>query len=345
MPYTALTADEVDALSPITDDLLGKVKGNFDFLYASQLAATGNAGIPNGSFESDDDADGTPDNWTAGVYSGGSKSLESSGGIDGVKCMKFTHPGGAGNGGGWIQSDYIAWSMVVGKVLTFAYYATAAGMKIAVELAWYDAAKSAISTTTVYTSTANPTAWTQAAITNLVLPSISARYVKVKLIGGYTDTNVAGSVYFDDVRILAAEPLRQRFGVSESIVTSGYAAGVSYIDVGSSVSITVPSWAKVLGVYSACACESGTGVPKLRFRVDSTYSSENTVTSPGAMGYAMSSELQCDVSALAGSRTFRFQAMDSSAGRTFFDCQAGHLKFYYHRYRLINYAGGTIVDY
>lgn len=295
----------------------------------------------NGSFELDTDSDGTPDGWTAGVYTGGTKSLEATGGIDGTKCMKFTHPGGSGNGGGWMQSDYIPVSALVGNILSFGYYATAAGMKVIVEATFYDYAQSSLGTLTLYSSTSNPTQWALAAITNIMLYSTSARWVKIKLIGGYTDTDVAGSVYFDDARIGLAAPSRQQTRLSETIDFScPGASNESYGDTGGPYSITIPSWAKWLLVPFYFTTTNTNNVMKARTRIGTTYSTEVSV--PG-IGYGTA---VTDVSALSGARSLYIQTYYVKVDGTYsaYSTAASQQKAYQHLLRTVDYAQARVTD-
>ena len=158
--------------------------------------------VKNGSFEEDSDADSIPDNWTRTTYTGGSFAIETSGPSHGAKAIKFTRASGGGNGGGYIDSDYFEVSEKRPLFLRWQHYCSAAGLKDTVQVFWFTAAKAACGTasTTIYSSTTNPTAW--AVQMASAMPPSTARYAKVRLTGGYTDTDVAGSSYWDDVSIL-----------------------------------------------------------------------------------------------------------------------------------------------
>lgn len=183
----------------VIDDLT-YLKSAVDSLGAKSL-------IKNGSFEIDADADSIPDNWTRTTYTGGTFAIETAAPIHGAKAIKFTRASGAGNGGGYIESDYFEVTENRPLALRWQHYCSAAGLKDRVEVFWFTAAKAACATasTTIYESTANPTAWTvQAASAG---PPSTARFAKVRITGGYTDTDVAGSSYWDDVEIAQIELL------------------------------------------------------------------------------------------------------------------------------------------
>jgi hypothetical protein len=96
MGYSALLSTEVDVDSPVNTTLIQKIKDNFDYLY-SAIGSTGQAPV-NGSFEIDSDADGIPDNWARGLYSGGSAAHDATTPFHGAKAYKFSRAAGAGNG-------------------------------------------------------------------------------------------------------------------------------------------------------------------------------------------------------------------------------------------------------
>lgn len=198
MSYSALTAAEVAQDAFITTTLMSKIKDNFDYLYGqfSQVPD-----VPNGSFETDSDSDGTPDNWTKNLYPGGALAADTTTPADGASAVKFVHPGGAGNGGGSLTSDYIPCSEYETYWLSFMHKASAAGMKNIVQIQYYTAAKVANGAAEEkYDSTdlGAPATWTQ--FIKQFTPTASSRYFKVIIIGGYTDTDVAGSAYFDAVK-------------------------------------------------------------------------------------------------------------------------------------------------
>ena len=202
MPYTNLTKPsqgdttrkaEIDAL--IDND-------NF---FNSQLSVLGAVGVPNGSFETDGDSDGTPDEWTTTLYTGGAFTITGQGKADtenfhGQFAVKLTSPGGSGNGGGEIITDNF-FAVTPGRVLevSWAQKSSVTNIRNKVQVLFYSGAQALVSTVTVYTSITNPTSWlTQAGVA--AAPS-TARYAKIKLIGAENTTTVAGSAYFDDVRI------------------------------------------------------------------------------------------------------------------------------------------------
>jgi hypothetical protein len=168
------------------------VKDNFDYLFGQ----TTPGGLLNGSFEYDTDADGIPDNWTRFLYSGGSSGFETTNPRHGSKSFYFTHPGGAGNGGGYIDCDYIAVSPEQ-YTAQFCIRSTATGIKNIVQVLYYDKSKAYLGADDLYLATAADTA--DHTYTANYTPPSTCRFVKYRLIGGYNDTAVAGTTYFDGV--------------------------------------------------------------------------------------------------------------------------------------------------
>lgn len=204
MSYSALTAAEIASGKPVTADLWQKVKDNLDYLYGL-IGTQAAIGVQNGSFEIDSDSDGVPDGWTKSLYAGGSGALYTTSPAHGATSWSFVHPGGASNGGGYLDSDYIEVSQYLDYAVRFIHWATAAGMKNKVQVRYFDKDKSELgagSPEDLYNSTANPT--TATCFKYNFVPPATTRYIKIRLIGGYTDTNVAGTAYFDDVALEAA---------------------------------------------------------------------------------------------------------------------------------------------
>ncbi len=195
MGYNPILSSEVDVDSPGKAELFQKIKENFDYLY-SKSAMSGD--VLNGSLDLDTDADGVPDNWTLNLYPNGAGEFDESTPSHGVRAFKFTRVSGSGNGGGYLESSYIEISPLDNEAISVDIKSSVAGIKNIVKIRYFDKDKTYISDENVYNSTSNPTSWTKYYFT-LTIPS-TARYYKIQLIGGYTDTDVAGIAYFDNVR-------------------------------------------------------------------------------------------------------------------------------------------------
>jgi len=158
------------------------------------------AGIPNDSFEIDSDADGIPDNWDLSLFPGGTAGFETTNPAYGARSYKFVHPGGEGNGGGSLTSDYVLISPSEIYGLFFIHWASVAGIKNTVVAMYFDKDKSSLSQQTLYNSTANPTSPILLSSPHLVIPA-TARFLRIIVTGGASEVDVAGIAYFDYVHL------------------------------------------------------------------------------------------------------------------------------------------------
>jgi len=232
MAWNPLTSSEIQSGKVWSVDQTTKVKECLDYLN-SQLASLGAVDIPNGSFELDSDGDGIPDSWTWSAYPGGTTGIETTSPAHGAAAIKQVHPGGAGNGGGYHESDYVPCSELQQEIISLIHWASAAGMHNVVEITFYTAAKVVISTAQLYDSTANPTAPTRMLLG--ITPPATARYYKLRLLGGHSDTDVAGTAYWDGVTRLA------RPSVIDITNTAASASGTNttWTDI-ATITITLP---------------------------------------------------------------------------------------------------------
>lgn len=202
MAYDALTTAECAANTPLTTTTMQKVKGNFEYLYGNQAAPSD---IPNGSFQIDSDADSLPDGWDCNAYSGGAVALDTTSPVDGDRSLKFTHPSGASNGGGYADSDYVPASEYAPVMLSWIAYASQTGVKCQVVCRWFDKDVVTIGAdTTVWSTTAPPTS--PEMMVSVALPPAGAKWLSVRVVGGYTDTDPGSStsIWFDAVTIKPA---------------------------------------------------------------------------------------------------------------------------------------------
>jgi hypothetical protein len=188
----------------------------------------GLSGLPNASFESDTDADGIPDAWMFTAYTGGSGLLDDTTAIHGRRAFVITSPGGTGNGGGYLETtDFIAVSPNRQVRLAWELKSSAAEIHNRVELRWYAAPDDAdyLSTTILWQEdTANAAQWMPHHAH--AYPPAAARYAKVRLIGGDPSDDTAGSVGWDDLRLLPGGqlPVVERYLV-------GTAGGTEQVEV------------------------------------------------------------------------------------------------------------------
>lgn len=205
MPFTAITKPAVG--DPTKKSAFADlVVDDLNFLYNLLLSTIGSREIiTNGSFESDVDADSIPDNWTRTLYDGSSTfshetstSAADGKSIHGKRSVKFTSTGTLG--GGYItNTDFFEISEKRYYMVGWTHKSSVATIRNLVEISWYDSTQAFISTSTLYDSTANPTAWTLS-VEACEAPA-NARYAKLTLTGAKNGTAVAGSAWFDDVRI------------------------------------------------------------------------------------------------------------------------------------------------
>lgn len=198
MPFTTITKpDQGDTtkkslIDTIIDDLA-------DLNSRISAAST----VLNGSFETDSDSDGIPDAWTRTLFTGGTFLLDNTDQTDGLYSVKFTSPGGGGNGGGYIEStDAFPVSPIRQIEVLWSQKSSAATVSNIVQVYWFksDLTASATPSTTIYTNAAtNPTNWTVES--GIATPPSDARFAKVRLTGCSTASTVAGTTRFDDVRV------------------------------------------------------------------------------------------------------------------------------------------------
>lgn len=282
MSFVAITDAEIVQDKPVDNPLLSKVQDNFDDLN-SRLSAVATIIVPNGSFEIDTDADGIPDGWTRNLYPGGSSALDSTKSASGLKSFKFIHPGGAGNGGGYLTSDYIECSPNMPVVLSFEIESEIAGLHNRVDLEWFTSAKVSISTTTIYDDLeTNPTSFKR--FLRGSLAPATGKYCKIIIRGGMTDkdTGTAKAVWFDNLQFVSIAPNWAEAGVvAEQSTTS-----TTFVDIGS-FDIRIPSFENVsfagnqivLEMYADIKTTNVSYSITARFRYSTTYSNEVSTTS------------------------------------------------------------------
>jgi hypothetical protein len=262
------------------------VAGSTGKLDAGWLPSSGGGGggdgVPNGSFEIDSDADDIPDSWSRSLYPGGSGGFETTNPAHGAKAYRFTHPGGAGNGGGYLESEYIEISELERYVLFFIHWASNAGMKNIVRVRYFDRGKVFLSSVDVYSSTNNPTSPTLFVSSSFAPPS-TARYIKIQLIGGFTDTNVAGTAYFD--RVSLSKYSNACIAVNKVDNTERETNSTSYVDTATQFTLyEVPSGIQIS--FSSELCVSAqNGTAYQRWRIGTAYSNEVSTSSTNFAAY------------------------------------------------------------
>ena len=209
MPITIPAVPNVG--DPTTRQLIQTVIQALIDLNASSGGGGGSSSgtlIFNGSFETDADTNGTPDNWTTQLQTNGAFVITGNGQADtacisGSKAIKFTNIGGASNGGGEIESDFFEVTPLRPLKIEWLWYCTSTSAANFVKIDFYDAAQSFISPTiTVFQKQSgvnNPTSWSPAF--GCAVPPATARYAKLTLIGCDSSVPTACSTYFDGVAV------------------------------------------------------------------------------------------------------------------------------------------------
>ncbi len=241
MSWSTIDATSIAQGKFVSAELMAKIKGNLDYLYGINGGGQGPE-ILNGSFEVDSDNDGVPDHWDCTAYAGGAVALESTSPSEGARSIKFTHPGGAGNGGGRADSDYFAVTTAESYYVQFLTWvsAGASAMKNKVQARYYTAARvelSSASPADLYSSTVHPTDPTRYAYD--LTPIADCKFVKIRVVGGATDIDQAGVAYFDDVRVGVKIPEQavQSAAISQTKLKTSQGAVTVTSTVGSNVTL------------------------------------------------------------------------------------------------------------
>lgn len=150
--------------------------------------------VPNGSFESDEDADSVPDGWTNDVNDPGSNNgLDTGESTSGGQSWRTLS---AGSGGGeLVTTNFFPVNETDDLRVNFDLRATVAAVRNIVRVEWYDVSQVAISNSDVYDSTNNPSSF-ESQVT-LAAPPAGARFAKIRIIGGATGGQQAGITYWD----------------------------------------------------------------------------------------------------------------------------------------------------
>jgi hypothetical protein len=261
MPYVSPPVGTYDVDSPITDEFLDTLVGNADWLKAlleshahsgadgSVAIEIGSNAVRNGSFES-----GTT-NWTLTQYTGGTIATTTAHDMDGATALSIASSVLA-NGGGDAVSAPIACSGQVGLLVKAMVKASVANVSCAIKVQWLDDAQAQISETTVYSATSTPT--TMLPVAELVSSPATARYYRIRLIGGVPATGSAtGTIYFDGI---FANPLND-LAVPGSTVRFADAAAKQ--SSGAAMTEVINVWIPVGGIYRVSFQLRGTGTPGL----------------------------------------------------------------------------------
>jgi len=238
MTYNPLLSTEIEVGDFAVQELWDKIKQNFDH-FNGLLGGLQTVDVYNGSFEIDSDSDTTPDGWTKNLYAGGSGAIDATVLGHGAQVYKFVHPGGAGNGGGYLTSDYIPVGPGRNMLLHWMHWATvASGIRVKVEVTYFDRTKAATgSNAIVFDSTTNPKGATRFVGRFQTTPATAA-FMKIIVRGGVNTETTAGTVYFDEVTILPRLP--QVYAAGDDLIAEQSTTATTWTSVGSPVTVFFP---------------------------------------------------------------------------------------------------------
>jgi hypothetical protein len=339
MAFTSIPSADIATGKPLKQGLFQAIKDNDDYLYAQVQLLQGGGGIPNGSLETDSDADGVPDNWAWAAYNGGTKAADTTNFVLGTKSLKITRLSGATYGGGSITSDYVECSFLEMLSFGIAFKSTATSVVNAVYIKFYDASKVELATGYWYVngtgrelwrkSGSMPLFWTWLRILNVGVP-VSARYYKLVFAAGIVDATyyAAADINVDRVTInpnaVGMNLLTETIDQAE-VQNSSF----SWVDIGSTYSITVPSAAKYLRVQIENKMSIYQSDPQGVFSRAAIGTTYGTTVSTTLTTYVQGASV-IDVSALSGARTLKFQQYQMGDGNAsqMRSHAAGNLKYY-----------------
>lgn len=200
MSFETINPNRFDVDSPVSTDLFASIVNDLNFLNGVNTSAVDGAGAPlilNGSFESPLVASSTsPDNWTLVPGTGGTITTINTDQIHGAQSLKFTRDATVGHSGGTATSSaFFNTSPYLRYQIIFMMKCSGSGVSNSVVINWYAADQSALSSTTIYSSSTSPTAWTD--FRYLVNPPATAMFGKIVLSGCTASTSGSASTLFD----------------------------------------------------------------------------------------------------------------------------------------------------
>lgn len=213
-PFTAITDSQIDVDSPIDTVLMTSLRDSLinlrEWLGANYVAGAvqnhnhdgvNSAEIPvganflrNGSFESGTEA------WVTTQYTGGTVAVNTAQHMDGASALAITSTILANGGGDAVSTAFIAVTGGNQMTIKASVKASVANVSSKIEAIWYDSTQAQISVSTIYSSVNTPiTPW----IAGLAVAApTTARFLKIKIIGGVPATGTAtGTVYFDGITV------------------------------------------------------------------------------------------------------------------------------------------------
>lgn len=307
--------------------------------------------IHNGSFEIDSDSDGVPDGWERGFFPGGSGGYDDGDSAHGARSYRFVHPGGPGNGGGYLESGFFPASALFFPPVRFACKASNPATGVACVVRFHDRARAPLGEREVYFSVSNPAAWGLVVVADPGGVPAGTRYARVRLVGGTSGADAAGTVWFDAVGVEGAPAPSPLAGTVDQ--AEARARSTQFVDVGQPWDIVIPedgtsSWL-VVGVElrgHSWSDEMGIGScrPVARFRIGERVSSE--AAGPGTGEWGGPFLLSMRIDGLAGARQLRFQLRAEPGGEAAVALRspAALPRLLFPNARVVDAMAGTVAD-
>jgi hypothetical protein len=177
------------------------------------IAAEGASLLPNGSFETDQDGDGTPDEWTITTLGTNTIALDGTAGnvYSGGRSLKFTTVDG--NKAGTAASGLMPWAAGEVLYLRGATKSSASGLTNAIAVDWLSTPDNVLSSSTLYASATAPTTYTS--IAGSATAPANTKYARIRIEGADGGGGTLGSAWFDDLRV---EQMAERARVAEGLI-------------------------------------------------------------------------------------------------------------------------------
>lgn len=259
-----------------------KVRSCLSYLFG-QAGGSSGGNVPNGSFETLDEETGLPVSWTLSTYPSGTIAVETAAPGIGSNALAFTHPGGASNGGGEAVSDYVG-CFYGSYPVSILIWATNNATRNKVIVEFFDKDKVALTGTDEYEVLydSNGTPESQFEIATTFNTPASARYYKIKLVGGSADTDEAGITFFDGVSVGDGTPDSYSTEIANTdqiYIAEAWSDNRSWEDIGAPIEVFLDridggSGTTIITCTIQNKLQYSGSSGRVRFRVGTDYSNE-----------------------------------------------------------------------
>ena len=221
-------------------DIISQITSNTGAI--SSVNQLGNSiSIGNGSFEDDANLVVQPESWNFTGLTGGSGLVTTTDSYHGARSYRVTHPGGAGKGGGMLDTGVMGTSgfipVCIGQSLEmwFGMKSSVSNVRVMVDAYWYDNNQSLIgSAVNIFDTTGISTTWrTYVAGCDPVMTPTAARFVQFRFTLGATtvDPGSVAYIYLDGVTCASRRPFSHIWVSGPGSGTFLVPAGVTKIHV------------------------------------------------------------------------------------------------------------------